>query len=78
MRVPYKNPLTGPRNYIPNPDSAVVAPGYKGSPARGKSADRVVMTFEVQLMIRVILDVLLRSITLISTRSTENMEHAYL
>ena len=61
--MPDENPLAVPSDDVPDPDGAVIAPGNEGTPPRSEGTNRMVMSLEVELVVRVILDVLLRSLT---------------
>ena len=59
LRVSNQHPLACARDDIPYPDSAIIASRNERSASRGKSTDSMVVAFQVQLMVWVILDVLL-------------------
>ena len=62
---------------VPDADCTVVASRNKGASPRGQSVDRVVVPFEMQLVVRVVLNILLRSYVSL-LRSTYYIHDAYL
>ncbi len=63
LRVPDENPLAVPSDDVPDSNGAVITPGNEGTAPRSKGTNRMVVSFEVELMVWVILNVLLRSLT---------------